>query len=233
MPRLDVEIELVRWIASMGGRSWWVDHVALIMVASHLFRAVPSVTILAGYWAAAGSGDRGRAARQQVLAGFLASGAALLLSRVTQNAFQSLRPINDPAFEGLFNPSFNALDYHSFPSDHAAMLLPLVCTIGAIQLSAGAATGLLLACAMLARVWTGLHYPSDVLAGALLGLVTLWIVRFRPGPVVWCLDLLESTRRRWPVAVGTVLFLVAFLYASMFESIREIVEAAVRRLWRQ
>jgi undecaprenyl-diphosphatase len=231
MPRFDVEIELVRWIASMGGQSWFLDRLTLTLVSSHLFRAMPSVVILAGYWAAAGSAGRGHAIRRRVFAGFLASGAALVVSRIIQNGFRSLRPINDPAFTGLFHPSFHPMDLHSFPSDHAAMLVPLVCTIAALDLSAGAATGLLLACAMLARVWRGLHYPSDILAGALLGFVIVWIVHLRPEPVDWGLDFLDSARRRWPVVVGMALFLIAFFFASMFESVRELVVNVGHALW--
>jgi len=232
MPRFDVEIELVRWIASMGGQSWFVDHLALALVSNHIFRSIPYVAILAGYWTAAGAAGRGHAIRRRVLAGFLASGAALVVSRLIQNGFRSLRPINDPAFMGLFHPTFNPMDLHSFPSDHAAMLVPLVCAIGTLDLSIGAATGLLLASAMLARVWTGLHYPSDILAGALLGFITVWIVHLRPEPVEWGLDFLDSTRSRWPVSVGIVLFLIAFLYASMFESVRDLVVNVGHGLWR-
>ena len=232
MPRLSFEIELVRWIASLGGRSWWVDHVALALVTSPLFRAVPPVAILSGYWAAADSHGRGPETRRQVLAGFLSSGAALVLSRVIQDLFQSVRPITDPRFSGLFHESFTPLDFHSFPSDHAAMLVPLVCAIGALQPLAGAATGLLLACGLLARIWRGLHYPTDVLAGALLGLATAWIARLRPDGLDRCLDLLDRARSRRPVIVATILFLIAFLYASMFESVRELVQDVSHALWR-
>ena len=232
MPRLSLEIELVRWIASLGGRSWWVDHIALALVTGPLFRAVPSVAILSGYWAAADSHGRGPETRRQVLAGFLSSGAALALSRVIQDVFQSLRPINDPTLAELFHESFTPLDFHSFPSDHAAMLVPLVCAIGALQPLVGAATGLLLACGLLARIWRGLHYPTDVLAGALLGFAMVWIVRLRPDALDRCLDLLDRARRRRPVIVATTLFLIAFLYASMFESVREFVQHVSHALWR-
>lgn len=232
MPRLSLEIELVRWIASLGGRSWWVDHITLALVISPLFRAVPSVAILSGYWAAAGSDGRGPETRREVLAGFLSSGAALVLSRLIQDVFQSLRPVNDPRFSGLFHESFTALDLHSFPSDHAAMLVPLVCAIAAIQPLAGAATGLLLACGLLARIWRGLHYPTDVLVGALLGLAMVWIVRLRPDALDRCLDRLDRARSRRPLTVATILFLIAFLYASMFESVRELVQDVSHALWR-
>jgi undecaprenyl-diphosphatase len=107
-----------------------------------------------------------------------------------------------------------------------------LCAIGALQPLAGAATGLLLACGLLARIWRGLHYPSDVLAGALLGLAMVWIVRLRPDTLDRCLDHLDRARSRRPLTVATILFLIAFLYASMFESVRDLVQHVSHALWR-
>ena len=60
----------------------------------------------------------------------------------------------------------------------------------------------------------------------------VWIVRLRPDALDRCLDLLDRARRRRPVIVATTLFLIAFLYASMFESVREFVQHVSHALWR-
>jgi undecaprenyl-diphosphatase len=76
------------------------------------------------------------------------------------------RPFDcDPAIASLLDP----LDRHSFPSGHAmtaaAAFLPLSAAMPAITLPA-IATVILIGWARLAA---GHHYPTDVLAGALLG----------------------------------------------------------------
>ncbi len=72
------------------------------------------------------------------------------------------------------------LDEHSFPSGHvmtlAAALVPMVYVDPGV---APAGTGLLVAMAW-ARVASGHHYPSDVIAGALLALATGY-----PLTVIW------------------------------------------------
>lgn len=68
---------------------------------------------------------------------------------------------------------------HSFPSGHAAFavmtaasLCPCIPRAAQFSLIAFA----ILAC--VSRVWVGAHYPADVLAGALIAILTVLIVRF-------------------------------------------------------
>lgn len=74
--------------------------------------------------------------------------------------------------EGEWGQIYRRADPHSFPSGHAARALMLA--IVALGLGPGWLGWLLIVWAPLvglARVATGLHYVSDVLAGWLLGLV--------------------------------------------------------------
>jgi membrane-associated phospholipid phosphatase len=231
IPRWHVEVELVQWLASLGGRWWILDRLAIQLVSSLLLRSIPVVVILAGYWGAASAGERGRAARRVVIGGFLAAGLALVVSRGLQNFIETARPIHDAVLGPLFHGPFAGIiteDYHSFPSDHAAVLLPLLCAVATREWGVGAATGLLLFAALLARVYTGVHYPSDVLAGALIGSGAVWIECRLPEIGNRALHLVDLGRRRWPVAAAALLFLGAFLFATMFEPVRDIALALGR-----
>ena len=227
MPHSELEIAIVLWVASLGGQYWFLDRLTVQMVSNATFRALPCVALLAGYWA----GDDLK--RRIVLAGFLGGGGALVVSRLIQNAWASPRPIHDASLSGLFRPEFQDLighDYHSFPSDHAALLVPLVWAVSRLQPRLGAATTVLLATGLAARVYLGLHFPTDVLGGLVLGALAVVVVETSPRPVDRTLALAGTAQRRWPIATAGVLFVIAYGYASMFGDFRELANSVMRAL---
>lgn len=67
---------------------------------------------------------------------------------------------------------------YSFPSDHATFLFTLAFGFYAFQYRKAGnwfLTGAILV--SFARVATGLHWPTDIFAGALLGFITVWLVQ--------------------------------------------------------
>ena len=94
--------------------------------------------------------------------------------------------------EGDWGQIYRLSDPHSFPSGHAARAF-LIATIAA-GLGPSWLAGILwiwapLVC--LARVLMGVHYVSDVLAGAVLGIVVAWIgLQIYPPLLGWLFGLL-------------------------------------------
>jgi undecaprenyl-diphosphatase len=169
-----------------------------------------------------------------VVAGFLAAGIALLLSRLAQNLWESPRPIYDPAFEGLFQHKFLSLvdeDYHSFPSDHAAFILPLVWAVARLQRALGILTSVLLAGTLFARLYTGVHFPGDLLGGLAVGATAVLLMHLWPEAPGCVLALVEAAQARWSVATAAVLFFIAYSYASMFEPARDLTLGVFRAFW--
>ena len=221
---------IVRWFASLGGRSWVLDGIATQMATNYVFRSLPCVIALAGYWAA----GRSRQTRRTVIAAFLASFLAGAFSRVVQNLWQTPRPVHDPLLSGAFSPSFTRIiesDFHSFPSDHAAFLLPLVWYAGRLQPWLGAAMTALVGAALLARLHLGIHYPTDVVVGLLIGVLTIGATeRLWPRLVDRIGALIDLGKNRWPVLTASLLFLLAYAYASMFDDFRSLAVAIWRAL---
>lgn len=97
-----------------------------------------------------------------------AANAALThcLYPIIKRRFRRLRPFKvDPKLPSLLQ----TLDEHSFPSGHAMTLTGVLAPI-VILWPAMAISAIVMACCMAwSRVATAHHYPSDVLAGALLG----------------------------------------------------------------
>jgi undecaprenyl-diphosphatase len=74
--------------------------------------------------------------------------------------------------EGDWGAIYRNTDPHSFPSGHAAraaMLAVIALAIGPLWLGLLLVVWGLLVC--LARVWMGVHYLSDIIAGILLGIL--------------------------------------------------------------
>jgi membrane-associated phospholipid phosphatase len=60
---------------------------------------------------------------------------------------------------------------HSFPSGHAASAFAFAAGVAAEAPQAGVALNVAAAVVAYSRVHTGVHYPGDVVAGALLGAI--------------------------------------------------------------
>ena len=81
-----------------------------------------------------------------------------------KSLFRRRRPAGDSV------PLYFKFDAHSFPSGHAARTFALAVVFGAFDPALGLAMGAWAALVSLVRVALGVHYVSDVSAGALVGL---------------------------------------------------------------
>lgn len=124
------------------------------------------------------NGERLRAWRRAALAAVLSAGVALLIAKCISELVDRARPfIVDPSGVHLF--SGHAAD-PGFPSDHATGAFAVAMAIYLRNRAVG--TLALLAAAVLAvgRVAIGVHFPSDVLAGAVLGSAVALALFVRP-----------------------------------------------------
>jgi undecaprenyl-diphosphatase len=108
-----------------------------------------------------------RGARRAVVAAGLSAGLALGLAQLLSHAIDRPRPfVADPSGVHVF--ARHAAD-PGFPSDHATAAFAIAVAI-LLRDRRWGAVALAFACVLAAgRVAMGLHYPSDVLGGAVLG----------------------------------------------------------------
>lgn len=105
--------------------------------------------------------------RHATVAAVLSAGLALAIGKVISELVDRVRPfVADPHGVHLF--SSHAAD-PGFPSDHATAAFAVAVAILLRKRGWGAAALLAAAIVSVGRVALGLHYPSDVLAGAALG----------------------------------------------------------------
>ena len=133
--------------------------VALFRVASKLGDGPLWVALIPVLWAVDGG------SWALALAGALATAAAVY--QVTKRGTGRARPHDAcPEVRRLEPP----LDRYSFPSGHTLHAVAASMVVSAAEPVAGLALWPLTALIALSRVVLGLHYPSDVLAGAAIGL---------------------------------------------------------------
>jgi len=75
------------------------------------------------------------------------------------------------------HPLFGVRRSYSFPSTHAVNFTAAIPMMGTVFPRAGAPYAVLASLVCLSRIYVGDHYPSDVMAGAILGLCLGWLGR--------------------------------------------------------
>jgi undecaprenyl-diphosphatase len=158
------------------------------------------VVLLAALFLARGKW-RSRNARHGVVAAGLSAGVALMLAKVLSDVIARQRPFVDhPHSAHLFIK--HAADY-GFPSDHASGAFAIAVALLLRHRPAGLVALAMAVAISIGRVMVGVHYPSDVAAGALLGTacaLLFWLPRVR-GPLSALADWLSALYERLAVAV--------------------------------
>jgi undecaprenyl-diphosphatase len=133
------------------------DPLSLYVGASEiLFAGALALLVLAGGWM-----------RRAAIAGGLAAGLALACGQVVSRIVDRPRPfVADPAGVHLF--ARHVADA-SFPSDHATAAFAIAVAVLLRNRRWGVVALAFATLLAVGRVALGLHYPSDVLGGALLG----------------------------------------------------------------
>lgn len=123
-------------------------------------------------------GARRGIARRAGLAAGASVGLALLVAHLLASAIDRPRPF--VAHAATIHPFLAHAPDPSFPSEHAAAAFAIATAVAFRVKGWGAALLGLAAVLAAGRVFLGLHYPSDVLAGALVGAATAFLVWIPP-----------------------------------------------------
>lgn len=122
--------------------------------------------------------------------------------------------------------------WSAFPSDHAVLAFALITGIWRVSKRVGVAVliyGLFAIC--LPRIYVGLHYPTDIAGGAIIGVTAFWLFdRSRVGKGISEFALTQEGRR--PQAFYVVWFLVLMELSIMFEDFRSYARAMFALLMR-
>jgi undecaprenyl-diphosphatase len=120
--------------------------------------------------------------------GFAAAALGYIVAFVIHHIWARPRPYVTHAIR---HPWSHATDA-SFPSDHTTVSFAIAFAVLAIDLPAGVIFVVIAALIGIGRLFIGAHYPSDVLAGIVIGLVVAGVVvRLLPRFVSWVVSYVE------------------------------------------
>ena len=165
--------------------------------------------------------------REHILTTLLTSAVAIVVARALALLLPfRLRPLHNPEITLQFPLEKEFLEgWSSFPSDHAILFFTLATGLFFVSRILGTiAIAHAVLIISLPRIYLGLHYPTDILAGALLGIgVSLWVNRKQFSSKISKLPLRLLDKN--PSLFYSCFFLVVFEIAEMFNSLRNIAGA--------
>ena len=170
--------------------------------------------------------------RAGIAAGLIAASFVGLLSRAWQIVLPiHARPIHDPSLH--FVPPHwvdpEKLNHWSaFPSDHASLLFAIVLAIVLIRPAVGMAVFAWSLVVVLARVYSGFHFLSDVIGG--LGLAITVGCISQTAPIRRACQVFPRWAAERPAVFYALAFVATFLLASMFDDIRSIGKGMVHMM---
>ena len=216
----DVDAYVSEGVNRLASQNGVINHAVLIASEATIATGALMIGLVWCCWFS----DSDKAARERLLLGFGAVLITAVLSRALQLSLPlRLRPLHDAmsGFQPLpgIDPTL-AHHWGSFPSDHAALFFALVAVVWQRSRWLGLVALVSALYGTLPRIYLGLHYFSDVAAGALFGIG--FVLMFEHyGPRVWA-QRSFAWEQRLPGMFYGAAFLVSFEVATLFEDIRQI-----------
>ncbi len=165
-----MDSEIVQWLNSGVGRFGWWDALMRAVVSDYLVPVLGGLVLLA-FWFGGKGPER---VRNQVvtIVGAGAIGLANLATSHVNRAYFRARPFVDLDLNVLFYQPTDS----SFPSNAPALAFAVATAVFLAHRRLGVAMYGIAFLYGFARVYSGLHYPTDTLAGAAIGITAAMLV---------------------------------------------------------
>ncbi|MEO6351937.1 MAG: phosphatase PAP2 family protein [Burkholderiaceae bacterium] len=216
---------VINYVNQFSQQSRTFDMLLAFLADNHLLKGGVLVTMV--WWLWFKKVQPNSRAREQLIATFIGCIAAMGLARLMALTLPfRLRPLHETGLHFLlpYGTSPTVLDgWSSFPSDHAALFFALSTGLLFVSRKAGlfalAYTTLFIA---FPRIYLGLHYPTDIIAGAVIGMTIALLSNIYLGKSARLHSIANWSDTK-PQFFYPVLFLFTYQIADLFSSSRALI----------
>ena len=185
------DLQLFRLINNLVGRHALLDGLAQLSVNEYFLTTIMSL-ILIVFWFEGQDRDQRERNQSAILWALIALFLANVILKLCNLVYFRPRP--------FVNHEVNLLFYHptdsSFPSNPATVGFCIATAIWLYNRRLGASLLVLATLFGLSRIYCGVHYPLDIIAGALLGALSAYLVVRKGGFIDPMISLIIRTGRR-------------------------------------
>jgi undecaprenyl-diphosphatase len=230
---LHLDQTIMKFVNTFAQHNHALDLIVVGMSSAHFLKSGIFVATLWWIWFSrkGGVGPGGVEGNRMFVVRSVAGGlVAIALGRFLQQVLpKRVRPMHDPqlGFQLPYGADPETLaDWSSFPSDHALLFFALATAIWLWSRAWGTVAFIWALMVCMPRIYVGYHYPSDIIIGALLGVVTMLAVQHIPLPP----GTFEPIRRYeagHPAAFYTLAFVITYQISTLFSDVRRLGSGAL------
>ena len=223
------DLSIVRFFNQFAGNSWLFDKFFVVISTNLLLKGGVLITLVWFLWFGRDDASQSRR-REHLLATIVGCGVALVLARMLAVLLPfRFRPVHTEtlAFKLPIGTTPTLLEgWSAFPSDHAVLFFALSSGLWFVSRRLGlfaiVYTALVIA---FPRIYLGLHFPTDIIAGALIGGIVVVVANrlLTERPWIGRIASFADTHPQW---FYSLFFLLTYQIANMFTSARSVLGAA-------
>jgi undecaprenyl-diphosphatase len=215
------DLSILSFLNQFAQRSSRLDECVAFLSDSNLLKGGVIVGMM--WWVWFGNEDV-RRKREVLLATLIASIPALIIAKTLTLVAFRVRPLNEPRLTLRVPHTVTQTDWQqfsSFPSDHAVLFFAMAVGILIASRRAGwFALFYVSAFICLPRMYLGEHYATDILTGAAIGVIPVFLAnlpRIRQPLTSWALRWLDASPSSFYFLASLVLYQVVELFDPLIE----------------
>lgn len=224
------DYHIIIYVNQASQHSWVFDNFIRLLAGNQLLKGGVLITII--WWAWFKGEIRHSRIREHIILTLFSCVAATILARALALALPfRLKPIYEESLNFLLplgTPPTTQGGLSSFPSDHAVLFFALSTGLLFVSRRVGAfALSFTVLFIALPRLYLGFHYPSDIIAGAIIGMTITLLANIYLVKNINIQSIANWSSSK-PNLFYPLFFLLTYQVADLFRSSRNIVTEGVK-----